>query len=144
MHTLQVLSFFETKMIGELHAEALCLMTHFSNNSCDCFFSSSNSNMDCLYSPIFGKGEFDYNCILCSTSLYACKSSSNWRFCSFDTSFKWYLHTCEIGVFLSLSQEKKYILLGWVDQSLSLVCTHQRDLRLPLVCIHDKWFTILD
>nr|QHR88722.1 hypothetical protein Q903MT_gene2736 [Picea sitchensis] len=57
-------------MQREPHGEVLGLMTPCSNNSCNYFFTSSDSNMDCLYFTMFGKGESGSNSsISCSTSL---------------------------------------------------------------------------
>jgi hypothetical protein len=61
MNILQISSFFGTMMMGELHKDILGLMTHFSKNNCNFFFTSFSSMMDYLYNPMFGKCNSEKN-----------------------------------------------------------------------------------
>lgn len=51
------------------YGQLLGLFTPSSNNSSNYFFTSLKSKMDCLYSPLLGKGESTSNCISCSNFL---------------------------------------------------------------------------
>lgn len=69
MHILKFPSLFITKMTKEPHGQPPHPMTPFSKNSYNCFFNSSNANMNYLHNNIFGKVEFDKKCVSSSTSL---------------------------------------------------------------------------